>query len=129
MDGFQRAHDMIITLADRGTVVRLKHIPGHKGILGNIHADTLAKLGARMPEHMDEKFDCENLDVMIEEMLENETDDWGQKGKEFSIHRDEYSVAQQVQRRSADKKRIAAALIKGGDWVLLREAKKGSLPH
>ena len=34
--------------------------------------------------------------------------------------RDAINDAQQVQRRSADKKRIAAALIKEGDWVLLR---------
>ena len=34
--------------------------------------------------------------------------------------RDAINDAQQVQRRSADKKRMAAALIKEGDWVLLR---------
>ena len=34
--------------------------------------------------------------------------------------RDAINDAQQVQRRNADKKRIAAALIKEGDWVLLR---------
>jgi hypothetical protein len=34
--------------------------------------------------------------------------------------RDSINNAQQVQRRNADKKRTAAALIKEGDWVLLR---------
>ena len=34
--------------------------------------------------------------------------------------RDAINDAQQVQRRNADKRRIAAALIKEGDWVLLR---------
>ena len=34
--------------------------------------------------------------------------------------RDAINDAQQVQRRNADKKRIAATIIKEGDWVLLK---------
>jgi hypothetical protein len=63
---------MMLALAHKGTIVRLKHIPGHKGILGNKIADKLAKNGAELSEYTDKNFDCESLDVMIQEMSDEE---------------------------------------------------------
>jgi len=72
-DLFKRARDMLRLLAHTGTVVELRHVAGHAGIVGNEMADQLAVAGALMEEVIDVGWDEEPFEDVdpeeVEEMM------------------------------------------------------------
>jgi ribonuclease HI len=45
--------------AEGNSLVSLKHIPGHRGILGNMKADRLAQMGANMAQSIEQDYSSE----------------------------------------------------------------------
>jgi ribonuclease HI len=72
-DLFKRAKDMLDSLGERGTIVKLKHVRGHAGVWGNEMADKLAVKGANLEPvvdaQWDKAFDDPELEKLIEEMV------------------------------------------------------------
>jgi ribonuclease HI len=69
---YKRGLDLMKALEAGGMseeLVTFKHIPGHRGILGNVEADRLARMGAKMADSVDQptEFD-EDLDLAIMEL-------------------------------------------------------------
>jgi ribonuclease HI len=65
-EGFQRIRSILADLKEKGIHVQFKHVPGHKGILGNEIADILAKKGSVMPQYNGENFECGAFDIVTD---------------------------------------------------------------
>ena len=78
-DLYKRAQNMLISLACNKIVVQLKHVPAHRGILGNEAADRLAVKGSRRDKMLESQwnggFDDEELDNLINDMLAYEDEE------------------------------------------------------
>jgi ribonuclease HI len=69
---YERGLDLMKALEAEGgskESVTFKHIPGHRGILGNMEADRLARMGAKMADSVDQATGLdEDLDLAIMEL-------------------------------------------------------------